>query len=157
LRQLALLMCAGVLCASAADHSYTVRVPASSRVEAHVEATADWDVTVTFDPATCEVSCQYRQKARGLHLFLPPVTELRVYRDGVTNPRIYIVDPAGRRLPRLTRVFVPGSDLPFVAGKGLPVCAPQASVQGLAAASQIPRRAAGASIGDRTISLPLRI
>jgi hypothetical protein len=106
--------------ADPATHVYSTRAPGASRVEARVSSVAaDWDVSVSFDPATCEIVCEYRRKARGLHLFLPPVTELRVYRAGVANPEVLFVDPAGLRNPIMVRTARMALDRSCIGGKGL--------------------------------------
>jgi hypothetical protein len=157
LRSLGLLLSAAVLlCLPAAAQTYSTHVPPGSRVEALVSHTADWDVSITFDPEACEVYCEYRRKATGLHLFLQPVTELRIYTDGADNPQVILVDPAGVQVPVIVRSASDVPELACVEGKGLansaqPACelvaAPPARVRPLTLTPAI----------DRSIRLALRI
>jgi hypothetical protein len=160
-RHLGLMAIAGVLlslpaAADPATHIYATHVPAASRVEARVAHTADWDVSVTFDAETCEVYCEYRPKAHGFHLFLPPVTELRIYSDGGATPLLVIVDPAGVRVPvaAAREVFAP--DLLCIEGKVLAGNSLATASAGPTAPPTAPRNAATGTAG-RAIGLPLRI
>jgi hypothetical protein len=124
LRHLGFVLIAGVLLASPAlaepaTHVFTTHVPAASRVEARVAHLADWDVSVTFDAETCEVYCEYRPKPNGFHLFLPPVTELRIYGDGADAPLLIVLDPAGTRTPVAANGAVSARDLFYVGGRRL--------------------------------------
>ncbi len=65
----------------------------------------DWEITVRFNPATCEIYCSYRRKsARSITAVTlpPPLTEIRVFMDSVATPLVFVVDPAGVGLPTLT-------------------------------------------------------
>ncbi len=63
-----------------------------------------WEITVGFDPARCEVYCQYRRKSPApLGASLPPpVADILVYTDSVSTPTRFTVDPAGLRSPVLS-------------------------------------------------------
>ena len=57
-------MSIALACAPAADSTYTVRVPAASRIEAPALTWfGNWEVTVSFDPEHCEISCAYRMRS----------------------------------------------------------------------------------------------
>ena len=108
--------------------SYTVYVPNSgpvSRLAWHVTyASTDtgftdnaaspavlggWEVAVAIDVAHCGIYCAYRRKPDAwgrtpmLDLLLPPVTAIEVYKDSVSKPATVIVDPAGLRVPAVTK------------------------------------------------------
>jgi len=78
---------------------------AYSSFEAGATRVGDWEVTVAFDAAKCEIHCTYRRAQRAFgatslaDLWLPPVTTIRLYTDPESQPATVIVDPAGLRLP----------------------------------------------------------
>jgi hypothetical protein len=162
-RHLGFLIAAGVLLAlpsAAAEPGplvYSTRVPAASRVEATVAHTVDWDVSVSFDPETCEVVCEYRRKEHGFHLFLPPVTELRIYTDGAVKPSLTSIDPAGTRLPAATPAPIFVTDPETIEGKGVTEIALTAIAAGDVASSTAPNAAGPISPHIRTTNVPLRI
>jgi hypothetical protein len=161
LRHVGLMIAAGMLlclpaAAAPATRVYSIHAPGASRVEARVSSAADWDVSVSFDPATCEVVCEYRRKERGVHLFLPPVTELRVYRDGPTTPEVMFVDPAGLRNPIVVHTDRSVPNLSWIAGKGLSL-AIRLAVSGPPSAPAVSGSASSPSPVHRTTLSPLRI
>jgi len=143
--------------AASSTQVYTTHVPPASRVEARVEATADWDVTVTFDAATCLVFCEYRRKEQGLHLFQAPVTELLIYSDGASKPLVFTVDPAGLRVPRLAADPLRVPDLTYIESKRFARAVPVVvSALPMVATASLPMRATAPDTVVAT-ALPLRI
>ena len=51
-------------------------MPRATRVETRISHTAGWDVSIRFDPRTCEVFCEYRPKRGAWGLFLPPIVDI---------------------------------------------------------------------------------
>ena len=78
------------------------------RVEApSVTQFGGWEVEVTVDEETCEISCDYRLRrdrfgrAPVTDLLLPPAIDIRIYTDGVSLPTTVTIDPAHTREPVL--------------------------------------------------------
>lgn len=64
----------------------------------------DWEITVGFDAAACEVYCSYRRKsARPLTAVTlpPPLAEIRVFMDSGAVPLVFTFNPAGVGMPVL--------------------------------------------------------
>ena len=99
------------------DQTYTIHLSPSTplaKIELSVtQASAEWEVTATYDPALCEIHCVSRRKRDWFgrtplaSLLLPPFAAIRIYTDFVSKPAIVIVNPAGLGLPCATR------DIPF--------------------------------------------
>jgi hypothetical protein len=120
------------------DQVFSIRVPVSgppsklewdvgySPLDAGAIRAGDWEVTVEFDAAKCEIHCTYRRTRHAVgtslvDLWLPPVTAIRVYNNPESKPATMIVDPAGLRLPSAaSKVFVTQEKL-CVPGKRLAV------------------------------------
>jgi hypothetical protein len=68
-------------------------------VPATVES-GEWEITIGFDAARCEIYCEYRQKTHALTTTLPPpATEITIYTDSAAIPTTLTVDPAGLKMP----------------------------------------------------------
>jgi hypothetical protein len=84
-------------------HTALIHVPqAPTKIEWTVlGASPDWDITVTFDAAHCDIYCEIhrRPEAFGRGLSLPPAIALQIFPDGVSRPIRTIVDPGGDTLP----------------------------------------------------------
>jgi hypothetical protein len=79
-------------------------------------ASPDWDVTVTFDAAHCDVYCEIHRKPEtfGRGLQIPPAVALQIFSDAVTRPVKTVVDPSGRKLPSAenrTQITLPADGL----------------------------------------------
>jgi hypothetical protein len=80
----------------ASEFAYSIQAPAGSRVEAPaVTHLGDWEVTVSFDEARCEILCVYRNRSERLPIFLPPAVALRIY-SGMQVSTV-VIDPAHTR------------------------------------------------------------
>jgi hypothetical protein len=68
----------------------------------------NWEIEVSIDPDTCEVSCDYRLRrdrfgrAPVTDFLLPPAVDVRVYTDGASKPITVTFDPAHTREPSLS-------------------------------------------------------
>ena len=78
------------------------------RVEAPpVTQFGGWEVEVTVDEETCEISCDYRLRRDRFgrkpvtDLLLPPAIDIRVYTDSASLPTTVTIDPAHTREPVL--------------------------------------------------------
>jgi hypothetical protein len=90
---------------------YTVRIPQAvspARIELLARASGigvlDWEITVGFDAARCEIFCTWRPRRDALGLvrpvrFLPPLAVVRFYAASGAAPDTFSVDPAGLRFP----------------------------------------------------------
>ena len=92
--------------AGASEHR--IPSPGATRIEAPaVTRQGNWEVSVSFDPVLCEISCVYRlrgdrfRRAPMSDLLLPPAVDIRVFSDGVSAPSTVTVDPARTREPAL--------------------------------------------------------
>ena len=80
----------------ASEFAHSIKVPAGSRVEAPaVTRLGDWEVTVSFDEARCEILCVYRNRSERLPVLLPPAVPLRIY-SGMQVSTV-VIDPAHTR------------------------------------------------------------
>jgi hypothetical protein len=93
----------------------------AAKVEWTSASVGNWDVTVTVDPAQCELSCAYRLKRNSpaAHLLAPPAVVVRVYSDLVSIPRTVTFDPAGLNLPAAARRVPLSRDSPYMPGRRL--------------------------------------
>ena len=97
-----------VLLPAALASASEVRIPAPgvTRIESPaVTRQGNWEVSVSFDPVLCEISCVYRLRgdrfgrAPVSDLLLPPAVDIRLFSDGVSAPSTVTVDPARTREP----------------------------------------------------------
>lgn len=133
------------------------------RVEApSVTQFGGWEVEVTVDEETCEISCDYRLRrdrfgrAPVTDLLLPPAIEIRVYTDGASLPTTVTVDPAHTREPVLRSDGIVGSDealLPGVRGHVPPPPDASPARTGPDRAGRAP----AAPSAPRATSTPLRV
>lgn len=119
---LALLALAGgfLRAAESPDLVYKLRLPRSAaRVDWHGAIPANWDVTVSVDPETCVLSCEYRLKRHSpaAKLIAPPALTLRVYSDFVSLPQTFVVDPAGLESPSLVRMAAAFPGATYIPGR----------------------------------------
>jgi hypothetical protein len=125
----AVLVClAGSMRASASDAGFTVRTKvahAPARIDWSVRAAGEWDVTVGFDAARCEVYCAYKLKRdeygrpRLTGLLLPPVAAIRLYMDSGAPVETIIVDPGGLEQPEISSHAAPPADPVYLPGRRL--------------------------------------
>jgi hypothetical protein len=78
----------------------------------------DWEVTVAVDTERCEISCVYRRIREATRL-LPPVTEIRLHTGSGSTPARFVIDPAGLRLPIVSRMPGAATELCMIPGRGL--------------------------------------
>lgn len=143
--------------ARAESRLYSVRVPRATRVEAKVSHQLGWDVAVSFDPHTCEISCEYRRKG-DWSLLLPPAVELVIYTDDGRRLLTTTVDPAGTRLPQLAGTAVRAANPLCLPGRGPAACAVTAArADSAPAPAQSGAWLPGAPPTPVCTNLPLRI
>jgi hypothetical protein len=145
-----------------------VLLPAAfARGGVHVEAPAitqlgTWEVEVSVDRETCEISCVYRLRRDRFgrlpvsDFLLPPAVDIRIYSDGASNPTTLTVDPAHTREPSAAGDDLATFDESLLGGVRVDLRPP-------AAASPEPARPVGARripappAAARTTTLPLRV
>ncbi len=159
-----ILVLAAVTRAAAADSSYVIHVPEGSRVEAPaITRFGNWEVTVSYDPALCVISCAYRLRSDRFGLtpttdfLLPPPITVHVFPGGAAAPGAVIIDPAGMGRPALCRQ--PGIDRgdPLVPGKRL-FCGPPEAQSELAAVAPFHPVSPSATLHEQQPApLPLRV
>jgi hypothetical protein len=93
---------------------YTIHLSRSrpvAKIEVSVaQASAEWEVTATYDSTQCEIHCSWRRKRDAFgrtplaSFLLPPIAAIRIYTDFVSqSPAVIVVDPAGLGLPGAAR------------------------------------------------------
>ena len=96
--------------------TYTIPIPVAGppeKVELYVDKVGDWEVTISFDSARCELYCAYRRipdafgRTGLINALLPPIAVVRIYTDPIAKPATVIVDPAGLRLRTVTGAATP--------------------------------------------------
>jgi hypothetical protein len=99
-------VCVLVPAALASASEYRIPAPGVSRIEApSVIRQGNWEVTVSFDPAMCEISCVYRLRGDRYgrtpvaDILLPPALDIRVFPEGISAPSTVTIDPARTRGP----------------------------------------------------------
>ncbi|SPE40726.1 hypothetical protein SBA3_3880019 [Candidatus Sulfopaludibacter sp. SbA3] len=120
----------------------------------------NWDVTVTWDAAKCEISCAYRFKRQptAANLLAPPVVSVRLYSDFVSIPEVVTVDPAGLSLPTVALHSAVSSNQPYIPGRKLAAAVPPRVCEGLAAASpQLQQFSVSRPAALAAATVPLRI
>ncbi len=138
--KLACFVVVGFVCLPAHAEVYRVQLPPGAE---HVEWSAGgvgWDVEVSYDPNSCELSCTYRRShnALGEMPLLPPVTIVR-FHTGPKESTITRIDPAGVASPTLAVLPAgAGQDCSESKWAAVPSVQPQAAVWG--AASRRPIR-----------------
>jgi hypothetical protein len=108
--------------------TYTIHLSHSeppAKIEALVTpASAEWEVTATYDSALCEIHCSWRRKRNELGRMplislLPPNVAIRIYTDFASLPAVVIVDPAGLRLPQAASSLSPSYEAAFMPARKL--------------------------------------
>jgi hypothetical protein len=132
-----------------------------SRIEApSVTRQGNWEVSVSFDPVLCEISCVYRLRTDRLgrppaaDLLLPPVIDIRLFSDGAAVPWTVTVDLARTREPGIVswaRAELDPSALPTARVPQRPVSS-QIAVSSTSAPRPPRHRSA-----VRLVPLPLRV
>jgi hypothetical protein len=132
------------------------------RVEAPpVTQFGGWEVEVTVDEETCEISCDYRLRrdrfgrAPVTDLLLPPAIDIRIYRDGASLPTTVTIDPAHTREPVLRSDGIATLDEAVLPGARVDVSPPDASPE--RTRPDPAGRAPGAASIPRVASTPLRV
>jgi hypothetical protein len=85
---------------------------AFARGAVHVDAPSithfgNWEIEVSVDPETCEISCEYRLRrdrfgrAPVTDFLMPPAVDVRIYTDGARQAATVTFDPAHTREPVL--------------------------------------------------------
>lgn len=114
--------------AAASDTGFTVRTKvahAPARIDWSVVTAGEWDVTVGYDAARCEIYCAYRLKRdefgrpRLSGLLAPPVAAIRIYRDAETAPEDIVVDPGGLEQPGISGHVAPAVESAYLPGTRL--------------------------------------
>lgn len=165
----AVLVClAGSLRAAASDARFTIRTRvahAPARIDWSVAHAGEWDVTVGYDAARCEVYCAYRLKRdefdrpRLTGLLVPPIAAIRVYADSASAPETVIIDPGGLEQPELMGRAVPAVESVYLPGRRLDgnAVSPAGDAAGPAARLPVPVSPAGITPVAVKATLPLRI
>ena len=138
-----LAVAAGLLrAADSPDLLYKLRLPHSAaKVEWSSAQVGNWEVTVTVDPATCELSCAYRLKRHSVaaNLLAPPAVVFRIYSDGVSAPSTVTVDPAGLTSPTACGRACQFRGRAYLPGRRIVAQAPQREWSGLTAVLRPPQ------------------
>ena len=154
--------------AAASDTGFTVRTKvahAPARIGWSVITAGEWDVTVGYDAARCEIYCAYRLKRdefgrpRLSGLLAPPVAAIRVYADSGTAPEDIVVDPGGLEQPGISGHIAPVVESVYLPGTWLVDLVPDES-DGRVVPAARPVRAVSVtapSFIDISANLPLRI
>jgi hypothetical protein len=162
-RKLVLLaLAAGLLRASdSADLIYRFRIAnRAAKVEYTSAAVGNWDVQVTVDPVTCQITCSYRLKRNSpaAHLLAPPVVVVRVYSNFVSLPDAMTIDPAGLDVPSAVGKPKPSAGFLYLPGRKLLAASPPRILSALPAAAHAERPEIVSRRSDLSaLTLPLRI
>jgi hypothetical protein len=122
----------------------------------------NWEIEVSVDPETCEISCEYRLRrdrfgrAPLTDFLLPPAVDVRIYTDGASQPGTVTFDPAHTREPALNAGPEAAVDDALLPGARVDLRPPDTSSQSLSAPAA-PQRLATAPTAARAASAPLRI
>ena len=140
---------------------------AFARAAVHVDAPSvthfgNWEIEVSVDPETCEISCEYRLRrdrfgrAPLTDFLLPPAVDVRIYTDGASQPATVTFDPAHTREPSLNAGPTAGGDDALLPGARVDLKPPDAASwlhEAPFAAEPLPT----APSATRAASAPLRI
>jgi hypothetical protein len=122
----------------------------------------NWEVEVSVDPETCEISCEYRLRrdrfgrAPLTDFLLPPAIDVRIYTDGASQPETVTFDPAHTREPALHAGPETAVDDALLPGARVDLQPPHTASQLLSAPVATQRLPAEPSAA-RASSAPLRI
>jgi hypothetical protein len=122
----------------------------------------NWEIEVSVDPDTCEISCEYRLRrdrfgrAPLTDFLLPPAVDVRIYIDGATRPTTVTFDPAHTREPSLSAARQAAVDDALLPGARVDLEPPDAASPEPAAPVAAPRIPEAPSTA-RPASAPLRI
>jgi len=122
----ALLVCLPVMLPA---QTYTIHLSDSRppvKIETLVtQASAEWEVTASYDSALCEIHCSWRRKRDAfgrtplISLFQPTVAIIRIYTDFASLPATVIVDPAGLGSPRAASSLSSNHEAAFMPARRL--------------------------------------